>query len=352
MLALNEEQKKRLRYINIVRLLVFLGLLVVVGTILIKVNNLFISVLLAFVISYLTRPCITILERAGFSYNQALILIFLGGISSIGFLGIWIFPFVSEQMLSLQTEWPRYYEGLIKLITEGEIKIQNWLGVSLDLKDLGENKILSLGHVVVKDLPNAFAQSFMVSILAPFIAFFMLKDGHKISKHFMLLVPNSLFEMTLGLQHQINKQLGQFIIARFLEALLVGLVTFIGLTLISFPFASLLALFAAITNLIPYLGPVIGSIPALIIALINGYQTFDLALVIGVYLVAQLIDAGILVPILVARIVNLHPVTVVLLIIIGGQFMGILGMIISIPLANALKVTSMAVYQHLTHIKN
>ena len=67
---------------------------------------------------------------------------------------------------------------------------------------------------------------------------------------------------------------------------------------------------------------------------------------------AQFIDAGILVPILVARIVNLHPVSVVLLIILGGQFMGILGMIISIPVANALQVTFLAVYEHITQVKN
>ena len=72
----------------------------------------------------------------------------------------------------------------------------------------------------------------------------------------------------------------------------------------------------------------------------------------GVYFTAQLIDNSILIPILVARIVNLHPVTVILLIILGGQFMGILGMIIIIPLANALKVTFLSVYEHLTRFKN
>ena len=168
----------------------------------------------------------------------------------------------------------------------------------------------------------------------------------------MLLVPNSVFEMVLDLQYQINRQLGQFIRARFLEASIVGLVTFLGLSLISFPFAFLLGGFAALTNLIPYIGPIIGAIPAVIIALVNNYETWDLSFLIGVYLIAQLIDAGILVPILVARIVNLHPVTVVLLIILGGQFMGILGMIISIPLANALKVTALAVYEHITQFKN
>ena len=332
--------------------MVFVGLLIVVGCVLFLVNNLFISFLLAFVISYLTRPLLPPLERVGLSYNMALILVFFTGISLIGLLGIWGFPLLSHQISNLQTEWPRYSEGLLTLIENIELKTKNWLGLNVELQEKGKAKLLSLSQVILKDMPSYLLQVLSILLLAPFLAFFMLKDSQKISKRFMVLVPNSVFEMVLDLQYQINRQLGQFIRARFLEAFIVGLVTFLGLSLISFPFAFLLGGFAALTNLIPYIGPIIGAVPAVIIAVVNNYETWNVILVIAVYLVAQLIDAGILVPILVARIVNLHPVTVVLLIILGGQFMGILGMIISIPVANALKVTFVAVYEHITQIKN
>ena len=351
MLSLSAEQRKRLKQINIIRLLVFLGLLTLATSLLFLINNLFISFLLAFVISYLARPLIAPLERAGLSYNTALVLIFLTGFGLIGLMGIWGFPLVFNQINLLQTEWPRYSEGLLNLIENIELKIKSWLGLDIYLREKGTEKLLSLGQVILKDLPSLLLQALSVLLLAPFLAFFMLKDSQKISKHFMLLVPNSVFEMVLDLQYQINRQLGQFIRARFLEAFIVGLVTFLGLSFISFPFASLLGGFAALTNLIPYIGPVIGGVPAIVIALVNHYETWDLIFVIGVYLVAQIVDSGILVPILVARIVNLHPVTVVLLIILGGQFMGILGMIISIPVANAFKVTALAVYEHITQVR-
>ena len=352
MRSLTAEQKDRIKKINIIRLLVFLGLLTVTAAVLFLVNNLFISCLLAFVISYLARPLIPPLQRAGLSYNTSLIFIFLTGVVLIGFLGIWGVPLVSNQINNLQAEWPRYAEGILSLIENIEIKIKNYLGLDVPLRSAGKEKLLSLSQVILKDLPFVLLQCFTVLLLAPFLAFFMLKDSHKISKRFMLLVPNSVFEMVLDLQYQINQQLGQFIRARFLEAFIVGLVTFLGLSLISFPFASLLGGFAAITNLIPYIGPIIGGVPAVAIALINNYPAWDVGLVVGVYVVAQLIDTGVLIPILVARIVNLHPVTVVLLIILGGQFMGVLGMIISIPVANALKVTFLAVYEHITQAKN
>ena len=352
MLTLSAEQKTKIKRINIIRLLVFLGLLAVTGSVLFLVNNLFLSFLLAFVISYLLRPVVISLERTGLSYNTSLVLIFLIGIGLIGLLSAWGAPLLSQQISHLQTEWPRYSDGILTLIESIELKAKDFLGLDIHIQEKGREKLLSLSQVILKDIPSLLLQSVSVLLLAPFLAFFMLKDSHKIAKRFMFLVPNSVFEMVLDLQYQINQQLGLFIRARFLEALIVGLLVFLGLSFISFPFAALLGGFAGLTNLIPYIGPIIGAAPAVAMALINGYSTWDLTLVVGVYLIAQIIDNGVLIPLLVARIVNLHPVTVVLLIILGGQFMGILGMIISIPVANALKVTSLAVYEHITQFKN
>ncbi len=352
MLSLSTEQKTKIKRINIIRLLVFLGLLAITVSVLFLVNNLFISFLLAFVISYLLRPVVISLERTGLSYNSSLVLIYLLGIGLIGLLGTWGAPLLSQQINHFQAEWPRYSAGLLNLIENLELKAKDFLGLDIHIQEKGREKLLALSQVILKDLPSLFLQALSVLLLAPFLAFFMLKDSHKMARRFMFLVPNSVFEMVLDLQYQINRQLGLFIRARFLEASIVGLLVFLGLSLISFPFAALLGGFAGLTNLIPYIGPVIGGAPAVAIALINGYETWDLALVVGIYFIAQIIDNGVLIPILVARIVKLHPVTVVLLIILGGQFMGILGMIISIPVANALKVTSLAVYEHITQFKN
>ena len=164
-------------------------------------------------------------------------------------------------------------------------------------------------------------------------------------------MPNHIFELTLNLYYQINSQVGQFVRARFLEALIVAVVVWIGLWILDFPFAILLALFAGVTNLIPYIGPIIGAIPAILIAIINGETTFTLLVVCGIYGLAQVIDMFFIIPLVVAKLVNLHPVTVVVAMIVGAQVLGILGMIISIPVASALKVTFTNIYQHLVEFR-
>jgi putative permease len=184
-------------------------------------------------------------------------------------------------------------------------------------------------------------------LLGPFLAFFMVKDGRSVVNILLGLVPNQLFETALSLQHQINFQIGQFVRARILESLIVGVVTAIGLLVISFPYAVLLGAFAGLTNFIPYLGPILGAVPAFLVAMVNGYSGLEVFLMSAVYIVAQLIDAGFLIPLMVAKIVDLHPVTVIVVIIAGAQILGILGMIISIPVASTIKVTVSTVYRHL-----
>src|SRR6202008_4139740 len=102
-------------------------------------------------------------------------------------------------------------------------------------------------------------------------------------RNLLALVPNNLFELNYNIYHQINDQMGQFVRARLLEALIVGLVTWVGLMMIGFPFTEFLAIFAAVTNLIPYIGPVIGTIPAVALAMVNGATPLDMSLLLLVY---------------------------------------------------------------------
>ena len=120
---------------------------------------------------------------------------------------------------------------------------------------------------------------------------------------------------------------------------------------VGFEYALLLAVFAGLSNLIPYIGPVVGAIPAVLIVLVNSVPGLEFLIVIAVYIVAQLIDNFFIIPLVLAKIVNLHPVTVAIVIIIGAQIGGILGMIISIPVACILKLTITTNYSHLVEFQ-
>lgn len=338
-----------LRRVNRFKLAALLTFLLFAFVALVTIDNLLVSALLAFVISYSVGPLVNYLERQGISRGVATSATFLVIGVFLFLLGLWLFPYLGESLSGLQGDMPRIIAGVSKFISDAELKIHS-LALPLNKLQLTarvEDQLTSWTHDFFEHLPAALKTFLTVMLLGPFLAFFMVKDGRQVANLILALVPNHLFETGLSLIHQINFQIGQFVRARILECLIVGIVTTVGLLLISFPYAILLGVLAGLTNIIPYLGPIMGAVPAFLIAFVNAYSGLDVALLALVYVVAQAIDAGFLIPLMVAKIVDLHPVTVIVVMIAGAQVMGILGMIISIPVASTLKVTVSTIYRHL-----
>lgn len=326
-----------------------LALLLSIFIVLIAVENLLVASILAFVISYTLGPLVNYLERQGIGRTLATSFVFVSIGIILGMLALWLFPYFGETLARLQQDMPRFITGVGQFISELEIHLHSFAGPlsNFDLESKVESYLTTWTQSFFETLPGFVKTFFTVMLLAPFMAFFMVKDGRLALRSVLGLVPNHLFETALSLFNQINFQIGQFVRARILESFIVGIVTAVGLLLIGFPYAILLGLTAGVTNLIPYVGPIFGAMPAFAIALVNGHSSLDVFLVATVYIVAQVIDAGILIPMMVAKIVDLHPVTVIIVIIAGAQVLGILGMIISIPVASTLKVTVNTIYRHL-----
>jgi putative permease len=288
------QRQLELRRLNRLRLIGILLILVAALIVVLAVENLLVSSLLAFVIAYILGPLVNHLERRGSNRVGATFLVFGGAALLLGLLGFWIAPYIGNTLSGLQAEAPKYISGFSKLMHESESRLTEILGPissSVDPAQYVETTLTNWTQNFFDQLPKFLKQFLTVMLLGPFLAFFMVKDGRSVLRNLLGIVPNNTFEAALNLLHQINQQIGSFVRARLLEALAVALVTWIGLALIQFPFAILLAVVAGLTNLIPYIGPVIGFVPALIIGLVNGLHSFEFALLVAVYLVAQIIGA-------------------------------------------------------------
>lgn len=341
------------------RLVSFLSILLLTTAIILAVRGLLASCVLAFVIAYLFAPVVDFLERRGLRRSVATVIPFVIGAIVVGVGFTLVVPLVIEQLQVFADRLPRYQADLANLIISIEAKYRIYVRAGqLNLSNELNEWIATKTSAISVALPSFLSQSVTVLMLAPFFAFFMLQDGNNFARSLLAFVPNHMFEMTLNLRHQINDQLGGFIRARFIEAAIVGAVVWIGLQIMSFPYATVLALFAAATNLIPYIGPIIGAVPAVLIAMVSPEASVGttpsvtLLLLTSVYFIAQLVDIVFVIPVVVAKIVDLHPVTVVVMIIVGAEVAGILGMMISIPIASAAKLTFNAVYSHLTNFRD
>ena len=183
--------------------------------------------------------------------------------------------------------------------------------------------------------------------IIPLFLFFIIRDGRRLRFAFLKLVPNSIVERFYFLFHQFNTKFGDYIFAKFIEAAIVGTIITTGLLVIGYPFALLLGLAAAVTNILPYIGPILGFIPALVVGLVDQNPNTTLGAMVILYIVANVIDLALVFPILVSKIVNLHPIVVVVSVILGSQFAGIIGMIVSIPMAAFIKLLFIEIYREL-----
>lgn len=196
-------------------------------------------------------------------------------------------------------------------------------------------------------LPKIIGSALEWGLMIPLFLFFILRDERRIRFEFLKIVPNHIVERAYYLYHQFNTKFGDYIFAKTIEAAIVGFVITTGLLIMGFPFAFLLGIIAAITNILPYIGPILGFLPALIVGLVDQNPNTTLGAMIILYLVANIIDLALVFPLLVSKIVNLHPIIVVVSVILGSQFGGVVGMIISIPMAAFLKLLFEEIYLEL-----
>jgi len=331
------------------RLIAVLFTLVLLSAVILTVENMLISFVLAFGSTYLITPLVRYLERMGVQRGYAILIPFLTLLTLTGVLIFITVPLIVEQIRELRLEMPKYVEGVTFLIQKWESQLKDFAPYVFKY-DIGDSIARFAETSLTGFLQNApkFAQQFLtVCLLGPIFCYFMLKDGRTVSRNILSLFPNNVFEMALSLSHKINVQLGEFIRARLIEAFIVGIVVWVGLTILQFPYALFLAIFATVMNLIPYVGPFIGAIPAFVIAIINQEPSLNVLLMSMVYFIAQLVDIVFIIPLVVARTVNLHPVTVIVVFIIGANVMGVLGMIISVPVASVFKLIFYTIYDQL-----
>lgn len=197
------------------------------------------------------------------------------------------------------------------------------------------NSASSMVESFIKEIPNLAT----ILIITPIVSFFLLLDAHSIYKNFVSIVPNRYFEMTLLMTHKINLQITSYLKGLMIQSSIMTIIGSIGFYIFGLKFFILFGIFLGIANVIPYLGPIIGLIPPAIFALVTGGGLEAVLPVLLVVLVCQLIDNIVVQPTVIAKSASLHPILVLVGITVGGNLLGLWGMLIAIPLLSVLKVT-------------
>ena len=169
-----------------------------------------------------------------------------------------------------------------------------------------------------------------------FLVFYLVQDLDKARHNLTLIFPQIYKENILHLLSTIDEKVGAYIRGTLLKCLFVGLLTWIGLSALGMPFALMLGILAGAFNIILYIGPVVATIPALLLTIMPGTPNFFLVAIL--YIVVQILDAFVFTPVFLGKATDLSPLTVIIIVLIGGQLLGLLGIILAIPITATLKV--------------
>jgi len=295
-------------------------------------------VIIALLLAFLLDPVVNFIENRGVSRLLSAILVF-ALIIFLGVLGFkFLAPVVSQEVQQLSAGADT--SSGVNLME----KLKNKLGDSIPLLsnpavweevEQGVNSLMHKSFSLVVDLLSAIVSIVMLA----FITFFFIKDGRRMQKAVVSWVPNRYFEMTLIILHKISMQLGRYLRGQLLVSTIVGSLAILALYLLGVRYAFFIGAMAGLANMIPYFGPIVGAVPAIVVAFIDTGSMGAVAAVVVAFASIQLFENVFISPFVVAKSVALHPLTIIIAIMIGGQVLGIFGMLLAVPTASIIKVT-------------
>lgn len=309
------------------------------------VGKIILPIIYAMVIAYLMRPLVRRLENKGIKRATGIIMVYLLFILGLLAVTVFILPELINNTRELIRTVPEITVNSQKLFDKAMsmIRYSDW---PADVKNaiLGEiekgtykveNFALDALRSTLTKLIEIITMFFDI-VLAMFIAYYLMKDAEQFRESVLSITPRSWRNWLTGTGREISSIMSGFIQGQLLTALIVGILEVIGLYIAGVKYPLILGLIGGIANIIPYFGPFIGAIPAVAVALIDSPVRAVWATV--VFIIIQQLDNAFISPKIIEGKLGLHPVTTIMVVLIGGQFFGILGMLVAVPIAAILKV--------------
>ena len=324
------------RYFSDPQAIILTAVLVIGSTIVLTMGNMLLPVFASVVIAYLLEGVVRRMQYRGSQRLTAVILVFCIFLAFLTFLIFGVAPIVSNQLSQFFADLPRYLlqgqQLLLQLpdiypfVTEEQVTELVDL-INRELSGLGSH-ILSLSLSSIPGLITLAVYFFLV----PVLVFLFMKDKERIWEWFGSMLPKDR-TLVSQVSDEMDLQLGKYIRGKFLEILVVGVVTYIGFAILKMKYAILLSVLVGLSVLVPYIGAAVVTIPVVSIAFFQWGWTNEFFWLVGFFGISQALDGTVLVPWLFSGLVNLHPIAIIVSVLVFGGLWGFWGVFFAIPLA-------------------
>lgn len=295
--------------------------------------------LISLIVAYALQPIVELLVRRKVPRGVAILVIYLAFVLLVAIAVLQAIPAVTRQFTQLTAHFPILIQ-----------QIDQWAGaLSAHKKYLPdavrtgiEDALTRAEQGLAGSVANLFTMltstvsAIFVIFVVPFLVFYMLKDGRSLGRSLLRTLPARRRPQVKTLLLTVDETLGTYVRSQLLVMLVVGVLTYAGFLIIGLPYALLFATFLAVVDVIPYIGPLLGAAPALILGLSISPQMALKVLIVNV--VVQQLEGNLISPQIMGKTLHMHPMAIVAALLIGGEVGGILGLVCAVPILAVVKV--------------
>jgi len=308
------------------------------------IKNVLFILFISVIVVLIMKPAVDWFEKKKISRVLGALIIYLALIAFFVLVALIVVPPLARESTQLTVSLPRYFDMMSdKVISFRQVFESNNLTGSL------ENFINRMNVYLEESSVNIFSSIvsllggvvYLVVILV--ISFYLVVEKRGVERLIKQIVPPNLQNKSLKIIGKIEIKLNRWFVGQLALGFIIGLMSYIGLSILGVPYALVLAIIAGLFELVPYIGPWLSAIPAILIALTISPALAGAVLVL--YFVIQELENYFIVPKVMEKSVDIHPVITIMAMMIGGQLAGLAGVILAVPVAAMVLVAVEEVYK-------
>ncbi|MEK6552782.1 MAG: AI-2E family transporter [Bacteroidota bacterium] len=309
--------------------------------------NILAILIVSILLSMIINPLVDFLEKGRINRTVSVLLVFIT-VGALIFSGVsFLVPKIVNQLNNLggtlSQENLELVIGKFEKTLKHSFPFLNSVNFVQKVTSFFQNIIFSWVNNI-NEIFYSIVSIIAILVIVPFMSFFLLKDNKRLMRGIINIMPNKYFEVSYSVVRKISYQLGRFVRGWIFDASAVGILSGIGLYILGINNAISIGFIAGIGHLIPYFGPVIGGVPAIIISIIQFGDFSMIPSILLMFACIYAIDNGFIQPNVFSKSTDMHPLVIILLILIGSETLGVFGMLLAVPTATVVKTAAREIY--------
>ena len=319
----------------------FLGAIVIaVGFLLYLLGSVLLPFIAACFAAYVLTPIVEFLERRGLSRHAAVTCLYGVFVVLISGMIVFVIPTLEREISTLHIELPRYSNEINHALMRLQDKFERDFPILTQL-NLAE-RVMETSVAWLAAMKKRFSlDTFMLVstlLFVPLFTWYLLLEGTAMKKFLISCLPNAYFETTLNLIYRVDQHLSRYLFGQLINLVCISLLSVIMYSLIGLQYGIAIGILTGVASVIPYVGPIVGASAALLVSVLSESSVSQMIYIVLAWSAIYAFDHLVVKAVVILKTTDLHPLTIVSILIIGGHMFGLWGLVLGIPMFCIAKI--------------